>query len=234
MAKDNKEADFQGAVDHAVHALAPFFERGNLKSPKNSSAELFWETSLQVSSGHDDHGQFYILRESDEDHLFKFAFKERGAFDLYRKIVASRVSRGEELSFITRCFIYMILIEKISLREPVGWETKRSSLNIYIFRITEQIAVEFNLPKVGNAAGPKNSACDAMSSALEKLGHFKSSRAIQEILYHKSYKSLRRQSTFVDVMRKTHPRDDPKGFVDDLLRKGFLPPEVIEVLLKAL
>lgn len=180
------KTDFEKAVLYAMQQLSPLFVGGELKPGQRQPSELFWVIMLQLRGGQDEIGNFYVLREEDDQVLYAMADKDRGAFDLYRKIIADRVDRHALLSLPMKDFHWRLLHDKIKAPKGQTTKAKNFELNLRVVYIADYLADNFALPKFGNSTGPQISVCDAISAAFWRLGDkSKKSRSIQDLLLHK-------------------------------------------------
>ncbi|MBY6088954.1 hypothetical protein [Maritimibacter alkaliphilus] len=221
-------------MDYAVRELRPLFVNGGLTPGRRQPSELFWAMSLKVISGRDKIGVIYSLSEEDDEILHYMANKERGAFDLYRKIIADRVDREAPLSHHMKIFHWALLHDKITAPKGRKKKAENFELNLKILLIAYHLVENFSIPKIGNAAGPNVSVCDAISTAFGRLGYRKSSRAIQELLVHKSSAELRGQARLLMTMETYHPIDQPDDFMRLLEEEGEYSGEAATEMLELL
>ncbi|PTX54656.1 hypothetical protein C8N43_3473 [Litoreibacter ponti] len=202
--------DFDGAVAHSVRALGPFVQDGQLKTDVYEPSEFRLRFELQIKQGHDDQGAFYCFPEDADQALFELSAMDRGAFDLYCKIVASRLFRGQPLNFQMSVFAGLMVLQGIS---PPRASKKKSALFVahsYIYWVALCLVQKFNISATSNDQGPGLSACNAISLALGELGHAKSPRAIKEILVGKSSAQLRKEAHDIWFLASDWRKDDPE------------------------
>lgn len=182
--------NFYNAVAFGEMVLRGIVCDRQLRSTDLEPMEIVFSLALPVLNGTDERGGFYKCADRALTWLVSQAELERGAFDLAIRIVASRLVRGEALPESGRVFAGLCLVGMI---KPPS-KTKKAatfSNNLMLYWTAKRIEQDFGLTLTRGDDTGNTSACDAVSQALERLGHAKTYRAIKELCHHKSSGSMR-------------------------------------------
>jgi hypothetical protein len=184
---------FSKAVDFAEMVLRGMVCDNKLRKTDIEPMEVFFSLILPVLNGTDEKGPYYRCADEALIWLLNHVESERGAFDLASRIVASRLVRNEKLPENGRLFAGLYLAGMIVPPK----KNKRAATfinNVMLYWSAKRIEHDFDLDLTRGDNTASGSACDAVSAALNRLGHGKSYRAIKELCYHKSAAPMRQMA----------------------------------------
>lgn len=188
--------NYKQAVEFAKDFFRPQIVDGRFSQYSVEPTEFLYMFGLPIEQRKDDHGfcpTYYCFPEHALRFLFLHAVRDKGAYDILRRIVASRLFRGDTLSDTERMFAGQIIA---GVFVPPPSEAKRLSKSfantINILFATRYVIERFGL---GISSGAESlvriSACDAVSDALASLGVHQTSNSIRNIVNHPSSRRAR-------------------------------------------
>ncbi len=183
--------DFQGAVGFAQKILRHYVSEGQLIFPAMEPMEVQFRLKLRIVQISDDLGVKYLCPEGAAEWLYSQADRSKGAFDLLCNLVVSRIVRGEPLSQVLRTFAGLRVAGEFEPPKSSKKMAKNFVQNLYLICLADRVSEDFGLTLTRNEASPALSACDAVAFALCNLGHYRTSRAIKELVVNPSSKALR-------------------------------------------
>ena len=200
---------FSEAVDFAEMVLRNLIHEKKLKKTDIESTEVFFSLTLPVLNGVDERGAFNRCADESLIWLIKKAESDRGAFDLARRVIASRLIRNEPLPRLAGEFAGWIIAGVI---DPPRKSKKAATFthNVMLYWAAKRIEHDFGLFLTRGDDTGSNSACDAVSIALDKLGHGKSYRAIKDLCYHRSSAPMREMAHELHQFMLKVGSDDPE------------------------
>ncbi|SMD00997.1 hypothetical protein [Primorskyibacter flagellatus] len=193
---------YSKAIDFAEMVLRGIVSNKQLKETDIEPMEILFTLSLPVINGTDDKGGYYRCADGALIWLLQHVEIERGAFDLARRIIASRLIRNEAMPEDGRLFAGLFLAGIINAPK----KTKKAATfthNVMLYWSAKRIVQDFGLDLTRGDNTASGSACDAVSAALERLGHAKSYRSIKDLCYHKSAAPMRQMAhSFQEIMNR--------------------------------
>ncbi|MFS4439135.1 hypothetical protein ACMA5I_13040 [Paracoccaceae bacterium GXU_MW_L88] len=203
---------YQQAVEFATRWLEKHAKGPQVISYELEPTEIVYALGVGLEHQFDDH-QFcpskYVISDIALNWLCMTAERDKGAFELVRRIAISKLLRNEPLSMSVSLFAGMVLA---GLKKSPPPESQRLSKtfarNLHLVYLARSISRLFGLALTRNdsSGGSGVSACDAISDALENLDIFMSPRAIKDLLVHKS--SLRVRE-IADEIEEIHRNGSP-------------------------
>ncbi|MBY6158896.1 hypothetical protein [Pseudooceanicola nitratireducens] len=189
--KPSLEERFEMGVSLAEETLRAVVVDGQLYTDAGDyTQKLLWH-ELGFKNSPDEHGPFLEYPEGTEGILHRLSPSNRGAYDLYAFVVASRIVRGLPLNRDMRLFCARNLTGTADVPRHSRKKSKHFSAHCQIYTTVLILVHIFRLSKTENDTGPGLSACHAISQALENLGHHKTPKAIKDICTSKSNHHIR-------------------------------------------
>lgn len=194
---------FSEAVAFGEMVLRHLVHERKLRKTEMEPSEVMFRLALPVLNGIDERGQFLKCADGALIWLVERAESDRGAFDLARHILASRLFRNEPLPDKAREYAGLYIAGLIEPPKKLK-AAKTFTTNLMLYWTAKRIEQELGLKLTrGDENIAKFSACDAVSDALGKLGHGKTYRAIKELCYNKSSEKMRQMAhQCLEVMTK--------------------------------
>lgn len=189
-------SNFAEAVNFATGFLKNGVYSNGSKDRRAEPTEFLLMFGLQIKQYSDDHEVCSTLYKFPEN-AFKFlllrADTDKGAFDLARRVVTTRVWRDEQMSPEERMFCGMVLSEKKRCPPSEGKRiAEQFSVNLHLVFLTRLLVKKFGLFATrNNESSASVSACDAVSNALENIGIHRTAHAIKNLLVHKTSQRVR-------------------------------------------
>lgn len=211
--KPSVEERFRMGVNLAEETLRKLVIDGRLNTELGDyTQKLLWH-QLRLKHRSDKHGPFIECPEDKEKLLHRLSRSNRGAYDLYCYIVASRVIRGLPLNHDMRLFCARNLTGNEEVPPPSRKKSKHFAAHAQIYTTVLILVHIFKLSKTENDTGPGLSACHAISQAFENLGHHKTPKAIKDICTSKSNADIRSAVEMLNELEMEFDEDD-RGYDD--------------------
>jgi len=194
---------FSEAVDFAEPVLRHIIQDKKLRKTNIEPTEVLFSLALPVLNGTDERGMFLLCADEGLVWLVETAERDRGAFDLARRIVAARLIRNEPMPEKAYEFAGWNLAEVFN-PPPRNKRALTFTNNVMLYWAAKRIEGEFDLKLTRGDENAALSSCDAVSEALKRIGHSKSYRAIKELCIHKSAAPMRQMAhTFNQILWET-------------------------------
>lgn len=198
---------YEAAVDFATDWLEGHFQALLSRQESVEPTEFLYAFNLDISPAWDDHptyGHYYRVSDQVIEFLAVRFENDLGAYELLKRITASRLCRQEPLHEMMPAFAAGVLLGKIT--PPLSPSTKVAktfAVNIQLVYLARALSKAFDLPLTRNdEARNKRSCCDAVSEALRRIGHHKSPRAIKDLLTHKTAVRIRETLDAIEGFKK--------------------------------
>lgn len=184
---------FSKAVAFAEMVLRGIVCDNEMKKTDIEPMEVLYSLALPILNGTDEKGGYYRCADDALVWLLDLVERDRGAFDLARRIVASRLIRNEALPENGRLFAGLYLADML---DPPKKNKRAATFtnNVMLYWSAKRIEYDFDLDLTRGDNTGDGSACDAVSTAMDNLGHRKSYRAIKELCYHRSAEPMRKMA----------------------------------------
>lgn len=199
---------YQQAVEFATKWLEKHAKGPEVISHELEPTEIVYAVGVGLEHQFDDHPfcpSRYVISDVALNWLCMTAERDKGAFELVRRIVTTKLLRNEPVSIPASLFAGMVLA---GLKKSPPPESQRLSKtfarNLHLVYLARTISKSFDLALTRNdsSGGSGVSACDAISDALENVGIFKSPRAIKDLLVHKSSLRVREIADELEEIRR--------------------------------
>lgn len=177
---------FDKAVEYAKMVLGVYVSEGKLSFPEMEPDEVFLRWSVPFYQNKDELGFRIIHPPHADEWLMDISESSRGAHDLLCQVVASKLFRGEALSEKLRVFAALRVVDRAKAPKKSGRASKSYMRNLILVMAAKAISRQFQLPLTRNEGSEEHSTSDAISLALDQLGHALSWRAIKELIVHPS------------------------------------------------
>lgn len=194
MCSDRKMNDsFSEAVKFSKGILRNFVHDGKLIVPAAEPEEIVLKFCVPFIQVSDETGTYFLFPEGAAEWLVPHSENSRAAFDLLCHITASKIQRGEELTYPLRVFAALRVGPGLPSPAKASKRSVTFVANLLLLMTAHLLARNFDLSLTRNEASEPASACDAVSEALKELGHGKSWRAIKELIVHAKNEKLREE-----------------------------------------
>lgn len=190
------------AQDFAEMALKHLVQNGQLQKTALYPTEVLFSLVLPVINGTDDKGPFYRCADGALTWLVVNAKTDRGAYNLSRQIVTSRLLRNEPLPDKAREFAGFLLADVID--PPKAQRAAQTfATNVMLYWTAKIIESDYGLKLTRGDNNEAISACDAVSDALKRLNHAKSYKAIRDLCHHRTALPMRQMAHQIrEIMEK--------------------------------